>query len=202
MHEPDPPPTTPPPDSVFTKPQIDSAYPPGIEAHGWNLGRNFIIGSVARSQKRRFSKLLEVGAGTGIVTAHLLERGVDCYGCDPATSEVPMRAMRTRFFLGQRSVDLPAQFRASVDALAFFDVLEHLADPVAFLDEHKRNFPRVRFVLITLPARQELFGLHDQAYGHYKRYALKDTVALLKTAFPNSVVRANYFFHAMYPVLA
>lgn len=79
----------------------------------------------------------------------------------------------------------------------FLDVLEHIEDPRLFLSRHSECFPRAEHVLLTLPARAELWSNYDEYFGHYRRYDLKKAEKMLEgTAF--YPVDSGYFFHLLY----
>ena len=60
--------------------------------------------------------------------------------------------------------------RNEVRTILLLDVIEHLEDPVAFLAELRSHFPALRHLLLTVPARQELFSNYDEFNGHFRRY--------------------------------
>ncbi len=57
------------------------------------------------------------------------------------------------------------------DLILVLDVLEHIADPDAFVADSLQPItePGVP-VLVAVPAYQRLFGSHDVALGHHRRY--------------------------------
>jgi hypothetical protein len=87
--------------------------------------------------------------------------------------------------------------RERVTTVLLLDVLEHLAEPRQFVRELVAAFPNLRHVLVTVPARQELWSNHDEFYGHFLRY----DVPQLRTIVDGAQCRASYFFHALYPML-
>lgn len=101
---------------------------------------------------------------------------------------------------GADCFDIPEDVRASVDCLLLLDVLEHLPDPVVFLSRLRVAFPNARALIITVPARQELWSNYDEYNGHFKRYTLASLGAELKAS-GFCVIRAGYVFKALYPVM-
>jgi len=80
------------------------------------------------------------------------------------------------------------------------DVVEHLPAPEAFLDGCVRHFPALARLVVTVPARRELWSNYDDFYGHLRRYdrgSLRDLLRPVGTRRAD----AGYFFHALYPVL-
>jgi hypothetical protein len=77
------------------------------------------------------------------------------------------------------------------------DVLEHLDDPRAFLTQVHARFARLGRVLVTLPARQELWSNYDEHYGHKLRFD-PSSLANVVTASGFALEDYGYFFHALY----
>lgn len=132
---------------------------------------------------------------------YLRERGLDCHGCDLSPYQPATPALGAVIRYGVDAVDLPAAERATVGTLLLLDVLEHLREPTAFLRRAVAAFPRLRQVLITLPARSELWSNYDAFYGHHRRYDRAAAAALAADA-GLTPVRCRYFFHTLYPVMA
>jgi SAM-dependent methyltransferase len=186
--------------TAFDPDQFEEAYPPGIERSWWHTARNRVIASAFAAHVPHGSRILEVGCGTGIVTAHLRSRGWDTWGADLGEPTSGLHA-REHLMLGTNALELPANVRQGFQALALFDVIEHVADAPAFLRELLRAFPNARHVVVTVPARQELWTSFDDHFGHFRRYDR----ALLRNEFAAAgltTVRAGYFFHGVYPAIA
>ena len=56
------------------------------------------------------------------------------------------------------------------DLVAAFEVLEHIEDDAAVLDEWLRLVRPNGHLLLSVPADPERFGSHDVLVGHYRRY--------------------------------
>ena len=66
-----------------------------------------------------------------------------------------------------------------------------------FLRDLLATFPRANRLIVTVPARSELWSNYDEFYRHLRRYALADVTRLV-TAIGAAVVYAGYFFHLLY----
>jgi 2-polyprenyl-3-methyl-5-hydroxy-6-metoxy-1,4-benzoquinol methylase len=83
----------------------------------------------------RNARLLDVGAGSGKLVRHLAACDVDAEGLEPS------RALFDHFLSGDTkfTCDLLGNYRRSTtkrfDAITAFDVIEHVADPVEFLEQ-------------------------------------------------------------------
>ncbi|MBV9154101.1 MAG: class I SAM-dependent methyltransferase [Alphaproteobacteria bacterium] len=183
----------------FTLRQYDQTYPPGIEQHFWNSARNAIIAARLSRAEMANGSLLEIGCGTGIVLDYLRRRGMDCIGCDLASAPVPDR-LRDVVLTGTDFRSLAAETRHKIDGVLLCDVIEHLPDPGSFLSDIRAALPKLRRILVTVPARQELWSVWDEHCGHYRRYDPASLEADLKAGGfePLSIA---YFFHSLYAVM-
>jgi SAM-dependent methyltransferase len=153
----------------FNDDQYAGAYPPGIEDTYWHLARCRILEKQVQAGGGK--RVLDVGCGRGIVVDSLVSRGIDCYGVELAPVAVPER-LRSRVTTGTGFADLPSALRLSIDTVILGDVIEHLADPVQFLQLLQQSLPQLRTMIVTVPARSELWSNYDVHYGHYRRYDL------------------------------
>ena len=183
----------------FTTRQYDQAYIFGVERHFWHRARNAIITGTLFRTGMAAGSLLEVGCGTGIVVDHLRRKGVNCIGCDLADAPVVDR-LRDVVFPETDFRVLPASTRRKIDGVLLCDVIEHIPDAGPFLSEIRAVLPALRRVLVTVPARQELWSAWDDNYGHYRRYDLPSLDADLRHGGlqPMSV---RYFFHSLYAAM-
>jgi len=185
--------------TTFTENQFDQAYPEGIETHWWNLARNHIVLRTLNQFIGREASIIEVGCGRGVVVDYLRRRGFACVGVERATVE-PLSAVRDYVRVGTDAASLEADERRSYDALLLLDVIEHIADPILFMRELVDSFPALSHILLTVPARAELWSNYDDHYGHFRRYN-REQLAELAKGLPVKVAALGYFFHAAYLLL-
>lgn len=184
---------------------FDDNFPPGVERHYWFKARNRIVSDALRGAQRRGllphrPKILEVGCGTGIVVSALHARGHDVRGVEIGRPAL-LSDVRDRIDTGVSAQSLPAAVRADYDALLVLDVIEHVPDDVAFLRDTVAAFPKCRLVLITVPARPEVWSSHDTHYGHYRRYL----PATLRSSLEGADLapdRIRYMFRGLYSAAA
>ena len=184
----------------FDHDQFDEAYPPGIERSWWSLARNQVITRAFARHVHQGKRVLEVGCGTGIVTSHLRSRGWDVIGADLGRPAAGVRDPE-HVMLGTNALELPAEMRERFTVLGLFDVMEHLADAPAFLSSLLAAFPKAQQVVVTVPARQELWTSFDDHYGHFRRYDR----AMLRNELSQAGLVADevgYFFHGVHPAIS
>jgi 2-polyprenyl-3-methyl-5-hydroxy-6-metoxy-1,4-benzoquinol methylase len=98
---------------------------------------------------------------------------------------------------GTHAVELPEEERARYDIVTLLDVIEHLPDPQVFVESIVAAFPRLSLLIVTVPARKELWSNYDEYFGHHQRYDL-DMLRDLATSSNLRIAKAAYFFHGLY----
>lgn len=78
------------------------------------------------------------------------------------------------------------------DAICCFDILEHLRDDQQVLNNIFQSLKTGGFFIFTVPAYQSLFGPHDLALKHQRRYNKKGIIMKLNKA-GFKIVRINYW---------
>jgi SAM-dependent methyltransferase len=176
--------------------EFDDAYPPGYELHYWHRARGGIVRDFTRAFCKKGDTILEIGAGLGHYVRLLRADGFDAYGCDlgnpPVHEEVRAFVFRQTGFAG-----LDANLRARVSAVLLLDVIEHVEHPADFIASVLRSLPAVRCLIITVPARQELWSNYDEHFHHFRRYDMRKLRELARDS-RLSVGAWRYFFHALY----
>ena len=182
----------------FTSEQFANPYPDGIQHHYWTLARNAIILRTLRKQMTDPSGLVfDVGCGRGITINYLRRHGMNAIGADTGTPEPIAPGVTSFLHLGQDALTLSAELRRQVRAVLLLDVLEHLPEPAGFVTSLAEAFENCRDIVITVPARQELWSNYDQYYGHFRRYDLASAAALFPAGL-FEVTGARYLFRLLY----
>jgi len=186
----------------FTDDQYHEIYPPGIEHYFWHVARHRIL----YRELRRLtggtmppSRVLEIGCGRGIVVRFMRNNGIQYFGTELSPVEVDPD-LAPYIEAGCDCFDLPEHVRAKVECLMLLDVIEHLPEPVAFMRRLREAFSGLRSIVVTVPARAELWSSYDTQYGHFRRYTIETVVAELDGA-GFVAARARYFFHGLYPIM-
>ncbi|HEY6892089.1 MAG TPA: class I SAM-dependent methyltransferase [Solirubrobacter sp.] len=172
----------------------------GIEDESaWYLERNRLV-SEALAGDGLPSSLLEVGAGNGVVAAHLRRLGVDAVAVEPGRGAAEFAAQRgVPTICGLlEDLELPA---GTIEAAGVFDVLEHLEDPGPLLAELHRILIGGGRLAVTVPALPALWSHADEVAGHHRRYRRETlTRSLADVGF--EVRRCNYAFGTLVPPVA
>jgi SAM-dependent methyltransferase len=171
-----------------------------VGRHFWNLARNHVVLRKLRRGGVPPGAVLDIGCGRGATVEYLRAAGLDGLGVELAPTRVDER-LRPHVTTGVPAESLPAATRERVGSVLLLDVLEHLDDPESLLRQLRRSFPMLRRVVVTVPARQELWSNYDDFYGHRTRYDLSSLRRLASVLDPLRL-DAGYFFHALYPVVS
>ncbi len=183
-------------ESAYVEDQYKLSYPDEVEHHWWHLTRHAVISHELKKILKEESRLLEIGCGRGVVTKYLREQRIDCVGIELARV-TPLREVKEFARSATKPDDLPVMERERYDVIVLFDVIEHILDPAGFLKPLEKLFPNLKHVVITVPARAELWSNYDDFYGHHRRYSMAMIEELSKDLSWN-IIRKSYFFHALY----
>ncbi len=153
--------------TAFSKEQFSTLYPNGVGTHYWYSARNMIIADTLLKLSPK--GVLEVGAGAGTVSSYLKKRNFSIWCVEPAPV-YPPPDLKNVFFAGMKTSDLPIEVREKIDTALVLDVLEHVPEPQKLISEIEKSLPNLRNIVITVPARQELWNNFDEFNGHFLRY--------------------------------
>jgi 2-polyprenyl-3-methyl-5-hydroxy-6-metoxy-1,4-benzoquinol methylase len=141
----------------------------------------------------RLRTVLDFGCGRGVFARLLKQQHphLEVVAYDPNGPEVVedgVQFLRTK----------PAE---DFDAILLMDVLEHVPDPLALLDEVRSCCHKGTEVFVTVPAFRMLWSGHDDYLGHHRRYTLGELMEQARaTGF--SIRRSHYLFsHLLLPAL-
>ena len=168
----------------------------------WFVARRRLLESFVREITREFERptILDVGCGTGINFSVLSEYG-DTFSSD--ASEEALKFSKSRGIDGLvRSHVETLPFSASTfDVITALDVLEHIDDDLAALDEMLRVTRPGGVLVITVPAYGFLWSEHDEALHHRRRYAASELRNKLTNA-GFEVERISYYISFLFfPIL-
>ena len=186
-------------DTAFSDEQFANPYPDGIEHHYWSAARNRIVHrAVTRLlEDGTTGVVLDIGCGRGITVDFLRRHGIPTIGCEIGSPKPISSDAAPHLFLECDAFDLDADVRDTCELLLILDVLEHLPDPMSFLRHCHESFPHAKNILVTVPARMELWTNYDRYYQHYLRYDMSSLRAMCPTDL-YELTSSNYFFHGLY----
>lgn len=120
-------------------------------------------------------RILNVGCGTGELSLRLAARGHRVHGIDLEAEHVKLAQRHGGVGgpgLATFEVAAIEDYRGAgdFDCVLSTDVLEHIEDDRAALARMVSLVRPRGLVLLTVPAGQWLFGYHDEAMGHFRRY--------------------------------
>mgnify|MGYP000869537415 CR=1 FL=1 len=138
---------------------------------GWHKAEDHIIANEPTRQRRmkylaphldEHSRVLEVGCSSGFMLFPLAEAGHDCTGIEPSgvfSEFVKNRGLTAYDSLRQMQEVAPdVQF----DVILHFFVLEHIADPVAFLEAQLNLLKPGGKIIFEIPnAADPLYSVYD-----------------------------------------
>jgi trans-aconitate methyltransferase len=154
------------------------------ERHFWHAARNlWLERALLHYGVLPPARVLEVGCGSGAVASALSQRGYSIVGVD--TAEVLVRKAHERVPQATFVVGAISQLDPSLgpfDAIGFFDVLEHLDDPLAMLHQALAHARPGTLVIATVPAFQSLYSAIDALSGHKRRYELGELAQTFERA--------------------
>ncbi len=156
-----------------------------VEAgHFWFLGRNALLRKVMLRYFDAAKKVLEIGCGTGFVLAHTRHtypdaqlNGSDIFteGLQFAQSRVPNA---TLFQMDACHIPFCEEF----DLIGAFDVLEHIDDDQAALQQIFAACHTGGGVILTVPQHRWLWSATDDYAHHKRRYTRAELLAKVQAA--------------------
>lgn len=145
-------------------------------------------------------RLVNIGCGAGLFNHMAVDAGFDVLGVEPdpvafALAEADRPAERCE--LRNCGVEDLGDIR-NADIVVMHDVLEHIEDHRAAVASIASMLAPRGIAIISVPALQSLWGLHDEQLGHVRRYRRHTLREVLSP--PLKVERMRYFGFAFIPV--
>ena len=139
-----------------------------------DLARHRAAYRFAESQARG-RRAIDLGCGTGYGTAELATAGWHVVGMDRVAPAARARASSAGFVRGDLT-KLPFASR-SFDTVTSFQVIEHLADPRAYLDEIARVLAPDGMLLLSTPNLRQSDGENPYHLHEYEAAELEAVLA-------------------------
>jgi 2-polyprenyl-3-methyl-5-hydroxy-6-metoxy-1,4-benzoquinol methylase len=144
------------------------------DEHWWFTARRQIFLSIARRvcPPGPAVHIIDVGCGTGANTA-AFAREYQAKGIDPSSEAIAFARDRfpaIPFDVGD-ALDRQEEI-STADVVLLLDVLEHVEDDVHFVTRLLSLMRPGAHLLIAAPHDLSLWGPHDRAFEHYRRYSI------------------------------
>jgi len=158
---------------------FESKYHSLEERYWWFVARRDMIAKLL-SEEDRHARILEIGCSGGALIKSLREQGcTGIIGID--ISERAIDVCRQRGLNNVRVMDAAVLDFAdeTFDIVIASDILEHMEDDGAALEEWKRVLRRGGRLIAFVPAFHFLWSRHDEVNHHFRRYSrsqLKDVL--------------------------
>jgi ubiquinone/menaquinone biosynthesis C-methylase UbiE len=141
------------------------------------------------------AKVLEIGCGTGNVGSFLSRKDYSVTGCEFYREALKMGW--PDFFKVQGDTNNLPFGENCFDVVGLFDVIEHFHDDVSPLREAMRAVKKEGVVVITVPARKELWSYIDERAFHKRRYT-KEMLSQIFSEVRLSPLFFEYMFMSLY----
>jgi len=172
--------------------------------HPWELTRVRILIKILQKWLLHETKIrtLDVGCGDAFISDILQKRiGIESYdGVDISLSDSQIR----QFSKIENNIILHNTFNGlsheHYNLILILDVIEHVENDYAFLNDivNKYAAPNA-LILLTVPAFNFLFSSHDLFLGHFRRYSLKQLIALIHNL-GYEFLNSGYMFFSLIPI--
>ncbi len=164
------------------------------ETYWWFVGRRRLVRRLIHryAPDREPLRILDAGCGSG-GTLRALEGVGQLHGCDVSPAALAMCRERGLCNLRASSVEQLAYPDESFDVVVSCDVLEHVPDDQAAVDEMVRVLTPGGILVTTVPAHRSLWSEHDEALAHLRRYENEE----LRSLFEKAGLEVLRFTHAV-----
>ncbi len=147
------------------------------------------------------AKILDVGCGVGQTVHYLAARGFDAHGIEVSSSSIDLAREHPGVYLlyDGKTIPFPDATFASIGA---FNVLEHVGNPIGFLDEMTRVLRPGGRIVISSPNFLRVLGWRDY-HPHMRGFAQK--LRNLRTLLQHLQLYASYpeniIFEPLQPIV-
>lgn len=127
--------------------------------------------------------ILEIGCGAGAMLVDLSNAGFNCTALETSVSanqiakEINKHHQSTKIHL-EPSDNWAQRF----DYIFAFEVLEHIQDDKGILEQWREWLKPNGTMVISVPAKPELWNAHDVWAGHYRRHDRSSITSVLEEA--------------------
>jgi len=148
-----------------------------------------------------WGETLDIGCGNGVTMEQIKKH----YGCGVSGCDLNLKALKMipaemapLYFYNIREKQNRLKERFST--ILLLDVIEHIKDPVAFLDSVSFHLKPGGSLIVNVPAIQSFFSKYDKVAGHLRRYSTSSLSNELGAA-GFQIEQASYWGFTMIPLL-
>lgn len=87
------------------------------------------------------------------------------------------------------------------DLHLLMDVIEHVPDDAALINEYVEDAPQGSLFFVSVPAFEFLWSGHDVFLGHYRRYTLRQAERVVRSC-GLTVLSGRYLYGSTFPLVA
>ncbi len=171
----------------------------------WFKARNNLIIWLISKYKNNFTRLMEVGCGTGFVLngilSHFGNGDKAYYGTDLHDEGLVFAKERLPKDVTLFTVNLEDEgLSESFDIIAAFDVLEHIENDVTAIKNISEALTKDGLLMVTVPQHKELWSFTDEYAMHCRRYEADELIKKIQSA-NLEIVYSNSFVSLLYPAM-
>lgn len=169
------------------------------DRYWWFVGRRRIALGLFDRYRKTGDQFLDVGCGTGVVLKELEARGQPV-GLDMSSIALDFCSRRGLKRLVRGDATAMPLHREWGSAIIALDVFEHIKDDRAAFTEAFQTLAPGGILVLSVPAFQSLWGPHDVALMHFRRYTRKELRQRLVAA-GFQVERLSYSVFFLFPIV-
>jgi SAM-dependent methyltransferase len=190
---------------IFLSPESDSSmadewYEIATSKHFWMKWR---VEALQRIIPKDYiwGRTLDIGCGTGVVREQI-EKIYDCAvsGCDLNRKALQRSVGSSSPLYFYNIHHKREEFKESFSTILLLDVIEHIQDPVEFLNSVSFHLKKDGNLIINVPACQFLYSIYDKVIGHIRRYNIPSLKKELHLS-GFRIERASYWGMSLMPLL-
>jgi len=171
-----------------------------LEKYG---GRHWYLISKRRLIHQHISnkgKILVIGVGAGYLLQELDKRDFEVYGIDIDSKAIKYTKDKgCKTLILANALTIPFHDKC-FDYVVASDVLEHIKNAGIVLNEIKRVMKGNAKFIFTVPAKENLWSIHDIKLGHVKRYEKNNLKKILENH--NFIIEKLQFWNSfLYPII-
>lgn len=145
-------------------------------------------------------RMVEIGCGNGAVLRYLKSKNINIEGVDFSLNQLKYCSKLANVPLYQTDAVSTPFPDSHYNLIGVFDVIEHVENDQALIDELYRICQDNGSVLVTVPAHHFLWSYFDTLSEHKRRYTQKDLEAKLKKA-GFEIVKISHFMFFLFPII-